>query len=78
MTVRELARLLNRECCLAMIEIDSTNGDLYPRDILCLNKKQDIELIEQIGMTWEIERIETAEFDGDLLYINYRKVDENV
>lgn len=78
MTVKELAHLLNRDCCLSMIEIDNTNGDLYPRDILCLNEKQDIELIEQIGMMWKIERIETSEFEGDLLFITYRKEEGNV
>ena len=73
MTVKELAHLMNRTCYFAMVEIDQKNGDFYPRDLLALNKKEDIELIEQIGDKWEIERIETPADEGDMLFINYRR-----
>lgn len=78
MTVKELEHLMNRECYFAMVEIDQTNGDYYPRDLLSLSKKEDIELIEQVGDLWEIERIETASDEGDLLFINYRRKEEDV
>lgn len=75
MNVKTLAHLLTRNCYLYMIEIDSEKGDRYPRDILSLSNKEDIHLIEQIGDTWEIDRIEIDETDSNLLYITYRKKD---
>lgn len=77
MTVKELAHKLNRDCYLRMIEIDSRTGDYYPRGILHLREKENIELIEAIGDLWEIEDIDVSN-GGELLTIMYKRRDENV